>query len=151
MSLGASASRHKAVIALGSNIGDREFYLCAALHFVSEFVGEITKRSSVIETPAWGFVSSPFLNQIVVVSTKLTPLALLDNLQLIERLLGRTEKSTVGADGKPVYSARTIDLDILDYDGIRMKTQRLTLPHPHIHDRDFQLQLLDELNIRINN
>lgn len=139
---------HRAVIALGSNLGNRDFYLNMALCLIGWEVGKVVQRSSVIETPSWGFDSDPFLNQVVVVETDLEPIALLDVLQDIERRLGRTEKSSV-VDDKPVYHARTIDLDILDYDRMRYHDDRLTLPHPHIAERDFVLIPLRELGISI--
>lgn len=139
---------HRAVIALGSNLGNRDFYLNMALCLIGWEVGKVVQRSSVIETPSWGFDSDPFLNQVVAVETELEPIALLDVLQDIERRLGRTEKSSV-VDGKPVYHARTIDLDILDYDRMRYHDDRLTLPHPHIAEREFVLVPLRELGISI--
>jgi len=139
---------HRAVIALGSNLGNRDFYLNMALCLIGWEVGKVVQRSSVIETPSWGFDSDPFLNQVVVVETELEPIALLDVLQDIERRLGRTEKSSV-VDGKPVYHARTIDLDILDYDRMRYHDDRLTLPHPHIAEREFVLVPLRELGISL--
>ena len=139
---------HRAVIALGSNLGNRDFYLNMALCLIGWEVGKVLQRSSVIETPSWGFDSDPFLNQVVVVETELEPITLLDTLQDIERRLGRTEKSSV-VDGKPVYHARTIDLDILDYDRMRYHDDRLTLPHPHIAEREFVLIPLRELGISI--
>ena len=139
---------HRAVIALGSNLGNRDFYLNMALCLIGWEVGKVVQRSSVIETPSWGFDSDPFLNQVVVVETELEPIALLDVLQDIERRLGRTEKSSV-VDGKPVYHARTIDLDILDYDRMRYHDDRRTLPHPHIAEREFVLVPLRELGISI--
>jgi 2-amino-4-hydroxy-6-hydroxymethyldihydropteridine diphosphokinase len=139
---------HRAVIGLGSNLGKREFYIRLANRLVEWEVGRVVQRSSVIETPAWGFESDPFLNQVIVVETELSPLELLDVLQGIERRLGRTQKSTV-EDGKPVYHARTIDLDILDYDRMRYHDDRLTLPHPRIAEREFVLASLRELGISI--
>ena len=138
---------HRAVIGLGSNLGVRAFYLQLANRLIEWEVGSVVQRSSVIETPSWGFESDPFLNQVVVVETELKPLALLDALQGIERRLGRTEKSTVAEDGSPVYHARTIDLDILDYDGLHYHDDRLTLPHPRIAEREFVLASLRELGI----
>ncbi|MBQ2514127.1 MAG: 2-amino-4-hydroxy-6-hydroxymethyldihydropteridine diphosphokinase [Bacteroidales bacterium] len=140
---------HRAVIGLGSNIGVRAFYLELADLLIGWEVGWVVRRSSVIETPAWGFESDPFLNRVIVVETELDPLPLLDALQSIERRLGRTEKSTVAEDGSPVYHARTIDLDILDYDGMRYRDERLTLPHPRIAEREFVLTSLRELDITI--
>ncbi|MCR4878615.1 MAG: 2-amino-4-hydroxy-6-hydroxymethyldihydropteridine diphosphokinase [Bacteroidales bacterium] len=140
---------HRAVIGLGSNLGKREFYIRLANRLVEWEVGRVVQRSSVIETPAWGFESDPFLNQVIVVETELLPLELLDVLQGIERRLGRTQKSTV-EDGKPVYHARTIDLDILDYDRMRYHDDRLTLPHPRIAEREFVLASLRELGISLD-
>ena len=140
---------HRAVIGLDSNLGKREFYIRLANRLVEWEVGRVVQRSSVIETPAWGFESDPFLNQVIVVETELSPLELLDVLQGIERRLGRTQKSTV-EDGKPVYHARTIDLDILDYDRMRYYDDRLTLPHPRIAEREFVLASLRELGISID-
>ena len=139
---------HRAVIDLGSNKGNRKFYLSLAVRLIEWEVGNVVRASSVIETPSWGFESDPFLNQVVVVETELSPTDLLDALQSIERRLGRTQKSQV-VDGKPVYHARTIDLDILDYDGLQYHDDRLTLPHPHIAEREFVLISLRELNLNL--
>ena len=139
---------HRVVIALGSNKGCREFYLAFSIRLIEWEVGHVVQTSSVIETPAWGFEADPFLNQVIVVDTELAPLQLLDTLQSIERRLGRTQKSTM-VDGKPVYHDRTIDLDILDYDRIQYHDDRLTLPHPHIAEREFVLAPLRELNLNL--
>lgn len=138
----------EAVIALGSNMGDRAENLSQARLLIGGQVGEILRASSVIETEAWGFDAPPFLNQVVVVRTPLEPLPLLDTLQRIERDLGRTEKTTY-TDGVPSYHDRTIDLDILDYDGMVYQDDRLTLPHPRIAEREFVLASLRELDINI--
>lgn len=135
-------------IGLGSNMGDRAENLRCANALIKDRVGQIVRHSSVIETESWGFDSNPFLNQVIVVLTTLSPLQLLDELQAIERELGRTQKSVI-VDGKPVYHDRPIDLDILDYDGLVYSDQRLTLPHPKIHEREFVLQSLRELGITI--
>jgi len=140
--------QHRAVIGLGSNKGNRKFYLQFSIRLMEWEVGRVVQASSVIETPSWGFESAPFLNQVVVVETAMSPLELLDALQAIERKLGRTQKSTV-VDGKPVYHDRTIDLDILDYDRMSYHDDRLTLPHPHIAEREFVLAPLRELNINL--
>ncbi|MCR4965601.1 MAG: 2-amino-4-hydroxy-6-hydroxymethyldihydropteridine diphosphokinase [Bacteroidales bacterium] len=138
------------VIGLGSNIEPRGFYLQMALFLIRERVGMVLRKSSVIETPAWGFEAPPFLNQVAVIRTELEPLSLLDELQSIERALGRKQKSTL-QDGVPQYHNRTIDLDILDYDHLTYHDERLTLPHPKIGERDFVQQSLRELQINIPN
>lgn len=132
------------VIGLGSNIGSRAENLTRARQLMDKRVGTITRCSTITETEAWGFDAPAFLNQAVILQTELSPLALLDELQLIERELGRTQKTQI-IDGKPVYQSRTIDLDILDYDGMQYQDSRLTLPHPQIGNRDFVINELIEL------
>lgn len=144
-----SMKMKRAIIGMGSNIGDRAAYLGEARRRISEYVGEILAASSEMETEAWGFEAPAFLNQIIVVNTDMEPLVLLDALQRIERELGRTEK-TQWLNGQPEYHNRTIDLDILDYDHQIYHDERLTLPHPRIQDRDFVLQQLEELHLLQN-
>jgi len=138
----------RVIIGMGSNVGDRADYLAKAIVRMAERVGSIERCSRVTETSAWGFDAPPFLNQAVVLRTYLSPLDLLDELQQIERELGRTEK-THYEQGLPVYSSRTIDLDILDYEGLVYQDERLTLPHPHIPEREFVRDEMTELGIRI--
>ena len=57
--------------------------------------------------------------------------------QDIERQLGRTQKTTLGPDGRPVYHDRTIDIDILLYGDLHLVSPDLTIPHPLMHQRDF--------------
>lgn len=141
---------HRVIIALGSNLGDRTFYMQAAVHYINTIVGKLVDSSPIVETESWGFQSEPFLNQIVVTYTELFPMQLLDTLQSIEKALGRTEKSSIDEYGRPIYHPRTIDLDILDYDGITLRNERLTLPHPQVFNRDYIIQLLKKMNIQIS-
>ncbi len=136
----------KAVLSLGSNIGDRDFYLAEAVRFIENSVGKIAEESSIIETEAWGFDAPPFLNQVIVVETALSPLQLLTQLQNIEKQLGRTSKSTI-INEMPHYQDRTIDIDILYYDNLQLNTPKLTIPHPLIEERDFVKIPLKELKI----
>lgn len=131
---------------MGSNQGDREDHLMRAREMMETSCGNLLRSSSIIETEAWGFSGSAFLNQVVVLATELAPLELLDRLQEIERALGRTQK-TVYVEGRPVYHNRPIDLDILDYDHMIYHDERLTLPHPQIRNREFVLRSLRELHI----
>lgn len=134
------------IIGLGSNLGDRCGYLARARELIERRAGHIRRASSVIETESWGFRSAPFLNQVVVISTALGPLALLDCLEDMERQLGRTVKSG-RSGGRPVYHDRTIDIDILDYNRLQWHDERLTLPHPEIRNRGFVMRSLRELGI----
>lgn len=132
---------HKLYIGLGSNLGDKEAILHRAIELISERIGSVLRISGFIQTEPWGFQSqNTFLNGACLVETSLTPLQCLRETQQIERLLGRTQKS---ADGK--YHDRPIDLDLLLYDDLEMNTPELTLPHPHMQERDFVLIPLKEI------
>jgi len=132
------------LLALGSNLGNRAWYLSAAIAAIEQKAGKIIFCTGCHETEAWGFEAPNFLNQLVVIQTSLSPIALLDVLQQIEQTLGRTQK-TQYLDNHPIYNSRTIDIDIIDYHGIRLNQERLTLPHAQLHTRPFLKSLLNEV------
>jgi len=128
-------------LSLGSNLGDREGNLHRAIRLIGERVGKVERISSFIETEPWGFESKhPFLNAAILVRTTLSPIACLDATQQIERELGRQTKSSDG-----IYHDRPIDIDLLMYGDLRISTPRLTLPHPHMLERDFVMIPLREI------
>ena len=129
---------------LGSNLGDRDFYLAAARNMLEQRVGEFTRVSEVMETKSWGYDSHDYLNQVVECSTELEPLELLRVLKEIEIALGRPAESKT-KPGTQEYHDRTIDIDILYYDDIEMNTPELTIPHPRIQERPFIQELLNQL------
>jgi 2-amino-4-hydroxy-6-hydroxymethyldihydropteridine diphosphokinase len=127
------------VIALGSNLGDRRYNLLRAMHELRSVV-RIVRVSSIHETapvdaPAG---SPPFLNAVLTGYTPLEPLALLDELLAIEQRLGRIRR---GVRNEP----RVIDLDLILHGVTRMRTRRLTLPHPRAHEREFVLAPMREV------
>ena len=128
----------QAVIALGANLGDRQATLLAAVREIAEADGiELTAISPVIETAALrqdgiDHDAPAYLNAIALVTTTLTPTALLDVLTGIERAHGRVRAERWGD--------RTLDLDIVDFAGLHSTTERLTLPHPRAFERDFVLK-----------
>ena len=128
---------HRVYLSLGSNLGDRECNLEESARQISEFA-VIKKSSSIYETEPWGLKDQPrFLNQVILVETKLAPKELLLHMKTIEQKMGR--KKTVR------YGPRLIDLDILFYDDLIMKTPDLIIPHPHITERAFVLVPLAEI------
>lgn len=141
--------KHNIYLSLGSNLGNRHTLLQEAIDALQQRVGNLVACSSFHETEPWGFESeNMFLNAAVWISTELSPRQVLLKTQTIERKLGRTAKST---DGQ--YHDRTIDIDILMYDDIQLdvtyhlsgKPIGLTLPHPHMHERDFVMKPLSEI------
>jgi 2-amino-4-hydroxy-6-hydroxymethyldihydropteridine diphosphokinase len=98
----------------------------------------VIARSSVIETPPWGKTDQPaFLNMAVALETSLSPEDLLRQIQAIERALGRQRIEHWGP--------RTLDLDILCYEGESRDTPALRLPHPFLTERRFVLEPLAEI------
>ncbi len=125
-------------IILGSNLGDRQKYLSDAADLINERLGIIQARSSVYETASWGLHGQPdFINQVIMLQTKLNPEDLLDEILKIELELGRKRRQKWGS--------RTIDIDILLYEDRVINTPDLKVPHPFLHERRFCLQPLSEL------
>ena len=136
---------------IGTNLGDREANLRTALQLLHERVGECIACSSIYRSAPQGFVSeNEFANMVVVCRTDHSPEEVLLITQQIECEMGRTEKSVNG-----VYHDRVIDIDLLQAgignreSGIQTQvecnTDTLTLPHPRMHERDFVLIPLREV------
>ena len=128
-----------AFIALGGNLGDRAAYLASARNALTLVPGvSLIAASRVEETAPLGSSAQPaYLNQMVVISTILTPESLLDHLQVIERGLGRVRARR--------WDVRTIDLDIVCFGSLRRSTPTLELPHPGLAVRDFWQREVAEL------
>ena len=124
-------------LGLGSNVGDRLSFLTQAISRLAN-EGIVSKISSVYETPPWGNEDQPvFLNACVQFQTKLEPESLLNKLKQIENELGRK--------GRERWGPREIDIDILFYGSEQINSQRLTIPHPLLHERAFVLVSLAEI------
>lgn len=135
------SNSHIAYLSLGSNLGDRHATMQQAILLLDSQAGTVDRVSSAIETEPWGFESAnKFLNMCVRIITTLSPEQLLATTKDIELQLGRTTKSVNGQ-----YHDRPIDIDILTYDDIHINTPSLTLPHPHMHERDFVMIPLREI------
>ena len=134
-----SIKKHTVYIALGSNIGDKSKNLSSAIEEIKTLIGEVTEVSSFFENEPQGFESNNiFVNACLICKTNLNPLATLKELKNIEKKMGR--KKTNG-----VYEDRIIDLDIIFYDKLIYKSEKLTIPHKEYKNRDFILIPLAEL------
>jgi 2-amino-4-hydroxy-6-hydroxymethyldihydropteridine diphosphokinase len=123
---------------LGGNQGNRQHQLQTAIAFIEQTVGVVEKKSSIYETAAWGKTDqSPFLNQAILVNSTLNPTSLLLEIHSIEKKMGRQRLEKWGE--------RTIDIDILFAEGLILKTDELTIPHPEIQHRRFTLVALTEI------
>lgn len=131
----------KVYLSLGSNIENRFYYINSAMEEINIQVGIITNTSDVWESKSWSYSDNNYLNAVIELKTTLNPHEFLKKCQEIEKKLGRTSK-TVVIDGKANYSSRTIDIDILFYDNIIIKSKQLTVPHYNMHLRMFVLKPL---------
>ncbi|WP_329740704.1 2-amino-4-hydroxy-6-hydroxymethyldihydropteridine diphosphokinase [Dyella sp. A6] len=131
---------HRAYVALGSNLGDPKRQVLDALDGLAALPGSrMLARSRLYLTPPWGVREQPqFVNAVAALETSLSPHALLDALLAMERAAGRLR------DGER-WGPRTLDLDVLHMDGVRIDDERLTLPHPRIAQRAFVLLPLHDV------
>lgn len=138
--------KHKVYLGLGSNLGDREDIIRKAISLIGERVGLVIRQSSLIETEPWGFESdNKFLNGVIICETTLTPRQVLRATQKIERELGKLRKHSTRRTPLSIYHDRPIDIDILLYDDLTIDEPDLKIPHPLMHERDFVMIPLKEI------
>jgi 2-amino-4-hydroxy-6-hydroxymethyldihydropteridine diphosphokinase len=129
-----------AYLSLGSNLGNKHLNLQKALQLIAEKIGVFSAISSVYETEPWGFESAnTFLNMVVAVETDQDPFTVLSVSREIEKEAGRTEKTEL------TYQDRVIDIDLILFDNLIVRSESLTLPHPRFHQRRFVLEPLNEI------
>ena len=142
-------------LSLGSNQGDREYYIETALSLLNiELKTPYKAVSSLLETEPWGFESSDkFLNAAVLYELYLPKgynpeaegLMILEICKDIERRLGRTGKPQYNEKGERVYTSRPIDIDILLFGDNKIDCEELTVPHKLMFERDFVMIPLKEI------
>ncbi len=131
----------KATLLLGSNRGNRIMILEQAIREIQKKAGKTNAFSSLYESEPWGFEDDiPFINQIIVIETALSPKNLLNTLLSIEKKLGRVRENS------GIYSPRPIDIDILFYDDLIVNEPDLQIPHPRMQNRMFTLMPLMEIS-----
>ena len=130
-----------AIIALGGNVGDvRATFKSAIADICTLAQAKLLARSSDYATPPWGEEQQPpFVNACIEIESKLAPHALLDLLQAVERKFGRDRTK------ERRWGPRTLDLDLIAYDDLTLRTEALTLPHPRVLERAFVLVPLAEI------
>jgi 2-amino-4-hydroxy-6-hydroxymethyldihydropteridine diphosphokinase len=140
MSRNTSQDVPLAYIGLGANLGDREATIRRALQLLDGGDTAVVAVSALRETEPVGYRDQPrFLNGAAAVRTELEPRELLERLLAVERELGRDRSG-------PRFGPRTIDLDLLLYEGRVVSEPGLELPHPRLHERAFALEPLVELD-----
>ena len=139
---------HKVYLGLGSNLGNCRKNLERAIRLIDDRVGEVIRQSSFIETEPWGFESEHrFVNAVVLCETTKTPREVLLLTQQIERDMGRRKVNGAGlmVNGQRIYTDRIVDIDILLYDDLTIDEPDLKIPHPLMHQRDFVMIPLKEI------
>ena len=131
----------EAFIALGGNVGDvRAVFDRAVATLCDGTLVKLRARSADYRTPPWGVIEQPpFINAVIAVETTLDPHDLLKRAKECEQALGRHRER------ERRWGPRAIDIDLLDYDGIRIEEPDLQLPHPRILERAFVLVPLAEI------
>ena len=134
---------NKAYLGLGTNMGDRLEYLNSACILLSEYENiNITKKSKIYETKAWGYTDqADFLNMCLEINTSLDEIQLLEVCGQVEQKLNRKRIIRWGP--------RTIDVDILFFNDIILNNEKLSIPHPRISERAFVLIPLMDLNTNL--
>lgn len=124
---------------LGSNLGDRERHIESGLDGLNRLSGcRVLKCSRLFETAPVGGGKRHYLNLAALIKTELSPIGLLLEAKRLEALEGRKPA--------PRWSDRTLDIDILSYGGLKLKTAWITLPHPEISRRAFTLAPLADIS-----
>jgi 2-amino-4-hydroxy-6-hydroxymethyldihydropteridine diphosphokinase len=121
----------KAVISLGANIGDAKANLDLAIGLLREATDVIAVSSYLQTKPVGGPEQPDYLNAVALLESELPAKDLLAVLNGIETAMGRTREIHWGP--------RIIDLDLIQYGGLLVRDEKLTLPHPRAHERRFVL------------
>lgn len=130
----------QAVLGIGTNLGNREENLAEAFTRLEALPGtKLLGISNIYETAPFDVLSQQgdYLNCCVLLDTTLPPEELLEQCLSIETDLGRVRRE--------YHGARTMDIDLLLYEGFSSNTQQLTVPHPHIRERAFVMVPLSDL------
>lgn len=125
-------------ILLGSNLGESKQNLVRANQLIKNTIGSIDRKSSLYKTAAWGKTDqAAFINQVILVRTKLNAREFLQELLAIETQMGRVRINK--------WEPRVIDLDILFYGKQILQEEDLVIPHPQLQNRKFTLIPLVEI------
>lgn len=122
-------------LSLGSNLGEKEGNIELALKIIEKRIGNLISISAFYYSPPKDFISSNnFVNCTCEVETNMCIYDAFAQSQCIEKQIGRKEKSKSGK-----YNDRIIDIDLLIAGNLIINSEKLTIPHPRLHERDFVL------------
>ncbi len=129
----------KAILALGSNLGNKEDNLKKCIFLIGEKIGRVISISDYYKNDPVNFESdNEFINMCIEVSTNLAPLEMLNVIKSIEVDMGRVKTTSS-------YEDRIIDIDIVLYNELVLDINGLTIPHPKYKKRDFVLSPMNQI------
>jgi 2-amino-4-hydroxy-6-hydroxymethyldihydropteridine diphosphokinase len=124
--------KYACLLLLGGNIGDSLDYFSKAKSLLESNIGKISEQSKVYTSEPWGLTDQDvFKNQAIIIESKLEYDDLMLQIKKIEDTLGRQRDIKWGS--------RTIDIDIIMIENVKYESPVLTIPHPHMHERNFVL------------
>ena len=138
----------RVVLLTGSNDAQAESVLQHTAQLLEQRIGNITSRSDIYRSEAWGFTAErDFLNQALQHESNLSPYEVLSTVLDVEQQVGRNrdaeriERELTGER----YASRVVDVDVMFYDDEILRSESLTLPHPLLHEREFALRPLCQI------
>lgn len=134
-------SQHQVVLSIGTNQGNRLENIERCLQMIHQEVATVVKVSKLYETPSWGFESDAFYNVAIVVHSFDSAAAILHKVLQIEQQMGRERVEISG------YQSRIIDIDIIFFNKEIIDTAHLQIPHSLMHERNFVLKPMLDLNL----
>jgi len=138
LKVGSRLMRSQSALALGSNIGESQAILEAAIEILAQTPGIFLEaKSNWYRTKAVGPPQPDYLNGCAILQVEISPQKLLETLLGIEQTFGRVRQERWGP--------RTLDLDLLLYDDLILQTPNLQIPHPRMRERAFVLVPLAEI------
>ena len=134
-------SQHQVVLSIGSNQGNRLANIESCIALIHQEVGTVIEVSKLYETPAWGFESDAFYNCALLLHSNLSAQKILNQVLKVEKQLGRIRSNQEG------YQSRIIDIDLIVFDNEIIESEKLTIPHPLMQNRNFVLLPMLDLKL----
>jgi 2-amino-4-hydroxy-6-hydroxymethyldihydropteridine diphosphokinase len=134
-------SQHHVVLSIGSNQGNRLANIESCIALIHQEVGTVIQVSKLYETPAWGFESDTFYNCALLLHSTLSAQKILNQVLKVEKQLGRIRSNQEG------YQSRIIDIDLIVFDNEIIESEKLTVPHPLMQNRNFVLLPMQDLKL----
>ena len=134
-------SQHQVILSLGTNQGNRLENIENCIALIHQGIGTVIKISKLYESPSWGFDSDAFYNCALLIHTTSSASKVLTQVLKVEKKLGRIRGNNKG------YQSRIIDVDLIAFDEEIIESEKLSIPHPLMQNRNFVLLPIQDLNL----